>query len=70
MELGLLLNINRTQHRRHDMKKRYYICLGCFNIQYDKTVCCEKHPGEPYALDIISRDDAIEHCRLMKKYNR
>ena len=49
-------------------KRKYYICLGCFNIQHDKKICCEKRPGEPYALDRISRDKAIEHCKLMKKY--
>ena len=51
------------------MKEQYYQCLGCFQVYVGKpNTCCEKHPGEPYILERISRDQFIEHRRLIDEY--
>jgi len=48
------------------MKKKYYMCYGCFKVHVgnpDKPFdfCCEKHHNEPYALEQVTDKEYREY---------
>ena len=41
---------------RSKKKEIRWVCLGCFKVTEEepKEVCCEKRPGEPFAIERVT----------------